>query len=472
MLFGRKKNIETVLSLSQNSSMKKTLGVFQLFLMGIGAILGTGIFVITGVAAAKFSGPAVTMAYLLAGFACIFIALAYTEVASMIPSSGGLYTYSYVALGEGFAWITGWMVSLYLMSSACAVAAGWSGYVVTILHDMGIILPKAISAIPRDGGIINLPAVLIVLAVTFMLVKGTEESTTLNAVLVFVKVGAIALFAIIAIPYFNIDNLFNNNVPYDSALDGSSSFNPFGYQGILAGAGLLFFGYNGFDTLASAAEEAKNPERDLSVAIISALVFCMVIYVLVSGLLVGLVPYNELGNDSPFAYALNKIGSNLGSAIVSTGAVAGMSTVIMMQLYAQSRFFFGMSRDGLLPKKFSDIHPKFGTPAFSQIVIGIIVAIFSAVAPLDVLGSLSSMTALFGYTLVSIIILLLRKRMPEIKRSFKCPAVYVVAPIAALISGLLMFELFAQAGVYFLAWLALGIVVYVGYARKHSLMQD
>lgn len=469
MIFKRKKNLQEVLEKTKNSSLKKTLGPFDLFLMGLGAILGTGIFVMTGIAAAELSGPAVTMSYLIAGIACIFIAFAYTEVATMIPTSGGVYAYSYVSLGEIMAWITGWVMILYFMTSSSAVAIGWSGYIVSLLSEAGIHIPKELSLPPCEGGLINLPAVGISVITTIFLSIGTKESTTLNGILVFVKVLAIFIFIVIAFPHLNIDLWFNHDVSYDSSLLGSSKFMPFGYEGVMAGAALVFFGYNGFDALASASEEAKNPERDLSIGILTSLIFCMIVYMIVSGLLVGLVPFDQLLNDSPLAYALDKIGSNKGSAIVATGAVAGMSTVILIQMFAQSRLIFAMSRDGLLPRKLMKLHHKFNTPYLAIMFIGIVVSLCAGFLPLNMLGRLASTGALFLYLLVAVVMLVLRIRMPEVKRPFKCPAAYIIAPISILLCGYLVYTLLVKVSVYFIGWLALGILIYFLYARKNSV---
>lgn len=453
---------------TKDSGLHRSLSFWDLLFMGLGAIVGTGIFVITGITAAELSGPAVILSYLVAGISCIFVALSYTEVASMIPTSGSVYAYSYVSLGEIVAWIVGWVTILYLVISASTVASGWSGYMVSILEAGEIYLPDTITKIPSEGGFVNLPAVLVSLFVTCILVVGTKESAKFNNILVFVKITAIFLFVFFAAPHFDITNWWNSTFAYDKSLIGSSSFAPFGIAGIAAGAGLVFFGYNGFDTLATAAEECKNPEKDITKAILASLIICILLYMLVAGMLVGIAPWDKLGIASPLAYALSINGNPLGSAIVATGAVAGMTTVILLQSYAQSRMFFVMARDGMMPKSFSKIHPRFKTPYVASVVVGISVAVISGFAPLDVMGSLASMGALFSFMMVSIIMLVLRKQKPEIKRPFKCPLAFVVAPIAIILCSYLMLTLFPKAGVYFMSWFVLGIVMYFLYARKNS----
>jgi basic amino acid/polyamine antiporter, APA family len=469
MSWFRKKSLASVVD-QKGVKLKRTLGAFDLFLMGLGAIVGTGIFVITGITAAEVAGPAVTISYLLAGVSCVFVALAYTEVATMIPTSGSVYAYSYVALGELFAWVIGWMMIMYLVISATTVASGWSGYMVSILQAGGIELPHELISIPSEGGIINLPAVFVSLLVAGLLMRGTKESAMINGILVLVKIVAIFLFVFIAAPDFDAANWWKDVGPFDESLVGSSNFMPFGAYGVLTGAGLVFFGYNGFDTLASAIEEAKNPRRDITIAILASLVVCILLYMLVSGILVGVVPYNELGNASPLAYALSKLGSNTGSALVATGAVTGMTTVILMQCYAASRVIFVVSRDGLLPKSASKIHDKFGTPYISIIAIGLCVALISGVAPLSVMGSLASLGALFSYITVCFIMLYLRIKWKDVDRPFRCPAAFVIGGVAIILCAFLAETLLMKVGNYFIGWLLVGLAVYFLYARKGSAM--
>jgi basic amino acid/polyamine antiporter, APA family len=468
----RLKPIEQVMDNKDNGGLCRTLTAFDLFLMGIGAIVGTGIFVITGVTAAEMSGPAVTLSYLIAGIACIFVALAYTEVASMIPTSGSVYAYAYVSLGEIVAWIIAWMTSLYLVVSASTVASGWSGYMISILKSANIEMPHMLTRGPFEGGLVNLPAMGITALVTLVLIRGTKESNNLNTILVFIKMLAIFLFIVIAIPSFDMSNWFHHYVDYNKSLFASSNFTPFGLEGVFAGAGLVFFGYNGFDALASTAEECKNPEKDLTKAILGSVIACMVLYMLVAGILVGIVPFNELNNASPLSYALSKIGSNLGSAIVGSGALTGMTTVILVQTYAQTRIFYVMSRDGLIPKIFSKVHPKFHTPHISTLTIGGCVMLISGLVPLTIMGSVASLGSLFSFVMVSIIMLVLRKKFPQIQRPFKCPTPYLVAGLAITLCSYLIYTLLLKVGVYFIVWLFIGISIYFLYVRKNIIWQS
>ncbi len=470
MSFLRKKNLESVLDGISSGSLKRTLGVKDLFLMGIGAIVGTGIFVLTGVTAADISGPAVIVSYLLAGIVAIFVALAYTEVATFIPSSGGLYAYTYVALGEGLAWIVGCMTCFYMMISASTVASGWSGYFISLLNEIGIILPKAYTTIPSEGGIINLPATLIALAVTFLLVRGTSGSVKLNAILVYFKMAAILLFIVLALPAVDFNLWFNNGISYDTTIATSSSFAPFGLEGIIAGSAVVFFGYNGFDTLSTAAEEAKNPEKDMSVAIIGSIIVCILLYMLIAAIMVGTVGYNQLSTSSPLSLVLSKIGKGWGAALVSIGAFAGMTTVILMLIYAKSRTLLGISRDGLLPKFIAKIHPKYGTPYIATILGGVFVSVIAGFAPLKALGSLASIAALFSYCMVAIVLVVLRKKMPNAKRPFKCPASHVIAAITVISTLGLISTLLLKVGIYLGAYIALILVFYFIYSRKNSLL--
>jgi len=467
----QKKSLKDVLEYRKsNNGLKKSLGAFDLFLMGLGAIIGAGIFVVAGVTAAELSGPAITISYLIAGLAAIFVALAYTEVASMIPTSGSVYTYTYVSTGEILAWVTGWMSLLYFVISATTVASGWSGYVVDLLSKFNIIIPEAYSKVYADGGIINLPAVFIGFLMSYILVRGTSESTKINNVLVIVKAVVIFIFIAAALPYLNTDLWNIAPVSTDHSAFMSSNFIPFGIVGVLTGASQVFFSYNGFDTIASAAEESKNPERDVTVGMLSALLVSVIIYMVIAGILVGIVPYYELDIPQPVAYALEKIGFDKISTVVSIGAIAGLTTVILMQLYSQSRILFAMSRDGMLPKAFSKIHPKYGTPYISNIILGIIVCALAGFIPLKENIQLASMGALFMFAMVALSMMILRFTNKDARRPFRCPLAFVVGPIAFIVCLFLLWFLLPLVGYYFLAWLALGLVVYFVYVRNFSPM--
>ena len=398
----------------------------DLVLLGLGAIVGTGVFVLTGLVSANYSGPAVTLSYLIAGVTCIFVALVYTELATMLPTSGSIYTYSYVAFGELSAWLMASILIIELGFSSATVAAGWSAYVVGIIESAGISLPVYLTKVPSDGGFINLPALFITLFVGFVLYLGTRDSKRLNTILVFVKMMAIFVFIVIAAPNFNIKHW--------------RDFMPFGFNNVLVGSSILFFSYTGFGSLASTAEECKNPKKDLTIGIIGSLVLATTIYIIVAGLLTGIVDYKLLNNAQPLALALRESNSNVGSAIVAVGAVAGMTTVIMMNLYALSRIFYVISRDGLLPKFMSKLHPKHDTPYFTLIIFVVMVSALGCFCPYEILGKLSSMAALIDYLMVSMSVVLFRLTLKDVDRPFKCPMVFVVAPVAFFSSLYLLFK--------------------------------
>lgn len=439
---------------ANNQELNKTLSAFDLLLLGIGGVIGTGIFVLTGTAS-KYTGPALPISFLLSGLACMFVALAYTEIGSMIPTSGSVYTYSYLALGEIVAWLTGWLIILEFGVGATTVAAGWSAYVVDILKQANIIIPPSLATVPSKGGIINLPAIIISLLITALLVKGTKESALLNNILVVVKLAAITIFVIVAIPNFKLSNWDN--------------FAPFGFSGIATGAAVVFLAFTGFDSLAAAAEECKNPKRDMTIGLIGSLIVCMILYMIVAAMLTGIVPFTELiGNEKPLAHALRLNGSQIGSALVAAGGIAGMSTVIIVNIFALSRVFLVMSRDGLLPSFFGNLHHKYNTPYISTIIIGLGVALVAGLVPIDIISNLASMGTLTVFILASLIVMILRYNQPELERPFKCPAVYLVGTLAILMCGFLFFKLMSVVGQYFLLWLIIGLVIYFTYSFKNS----
>ncbi len=415
MSFFTKKSFESIKELGASSGLSKTLGAFDLILLGLGAIIGTGVFVTTGIVAAQYSGPAVMLSYAIAGITCIFVALAYTELSTMLPTSGSIYTYSYVAFGEVFAWLMGGVIILELGFSTGVVAAGWSGYVQAILAAGGIYLPKALTTVPANGGIINLPAFLIVLFVFCILYLGTKDSKRLNAILVFIKMAAIFAFIVSATPHFDATNWEN--------------FLPFGFNNVVVGASILFFALTGFGTIAATAEECKNPKRDLMIGIIGSLVIATIVYVIIGGLVTAIAPFDQLNNDQPLAHALSLNNSNLGSAIVATGAVCGMTTVLMMNIYATSRIFYVIARDGLLPKSFAKLHPKYDSPYITILIFSAIAALLGGFCPTALLIQLSSMGSLIDYSVVAIIVLLFRIKLPNVPRPFKCPIAFIIIPI-------------------------------------------
>ncbi len=447
-------------SAKDNSGLQKTLGLGSLFLLGLGAIIGTGIFGMTGIAAVKMSGPAVTLSYALAGITAMFIALCYTEISAMIPTAGGAYSYAFVAFGEMVAWIVSLMLMLYFITSSAAVASSWSGYMVSMLHEGGIDLPIALTKNPAAGGIINLPAFLISLLITAVLVRGTKESAILNAILVIIKIAAITIFVSVAAPHFDTLHWFEHNHPFQGDLYLSSPFIPFGISGVVSGAAFVFFAYNGFDSIAAAAEEAKNPKRDLTIAILGSLVVCMLLYMIVSALLVGIIPFHLIDVDSPIPSALSHNGHNFISSIIAGGVVLGMLSVILAQLFALSRVVLVTARDGLLPSFLAKVHKKFHTPYASIISLGVIVAFIAGFIPLELIGTLSSVGALFSFMVVCLAMMVLRKRYPDASRPFKCPAPYFVGSIGILLCCTLLSAALQKVGIYVAIWVIFGIVFY------------
>ena len=452
----RTKSIDLMKEGAQKQALKKTLGATDLVLLGIGCIIGTGIFVLTGVAAAKYAGPGIMLSFVLSGLACTFAALAYAELASIVPISGSAYTYTYAALGEIAAWMVGWNLILEYSVGSSAVAAGWSGYMVGLLKSAGIELPKAFTAVPADGGIVNLPAMLIALFLSLLLVRGTKESATLNKILVAVKLVAVFIFLVLAGPKVNPANW--------------TPFMPFGFSGVAAGAAIIFFAYIGFDAVATAAEECKNPNRDLPIGIVGSLVVCTILYILVAGVLTGVVPYTSLNNAEPVAFVLREIGYNVGSALVGTGAIAGITTVLLVLMYGQTRIFFAMSRDGLIPEGICKVHPKHGTPHVITIVAGIAVALIAGFTPIGVIAELTNIGTLFAFVVAAIGVWVLRYTKPELERPFRCPAVSIVAPLAVLSCGYLMWNLPGETWVRFFIWSGIGLAVYFAYSYRNSIL--
>lgn len=450
----RRKKIHDLIEDSKKNSLKKTLTTIDLILIGIGSTVGTGIFVVTGIAAAKYAGPAIVISYLIAAFVCVFAALAYAELASMVPIAGSAYTYSYVAMGEFAAWLVGWVLILEYEAAASTVAAGWSGYVVGILNSAGIVIPEMLTKTPDEGGLINLPAVLVILFISSMLYRGMKQGITLNRILVGIKLAVIFLFLLVATPKIDTQNW--------------ADFMPFGINGILMGAAVVFYAYIGFDCIATTAEECKNPKRDLPIGIITSLFFCMLLYTSVSLVLTGISHYTGLNNPEPVAKALRENGSNIGSALVATGAIAGITSVLLILVYSQSRVFFAMSRDRLLPAFMSKLHPKFDTPHYALLVAAFIAATIAGFLPLELLGHLVSIGALASFIVVTIGVMILRVTDPKANRSFSCPAVWFTAPIAILGCGYLLYTLLVQSGWWFLLWMVVGLLGYIFYGYKRS----
>lgn len=454
----RKKDIGALRSMAQNSGLTKNLGAFDLVFLGIGSVIGTGIFVLTGVGAALYAGPGISLSFVLASIACAFAGLAYAEYASMVPVAGSAYAYTYASLGEFLAFIVGWNLILEYTVTCSTVAAGWSGYVVGLLSSGGIDLPVAFTKVPEEGGIINVPAILITMFLCILLVRGTKETVMINRILVFVKLAVIVIFFVLAVP--NIDP--TNWDP----------FLPYGTQGISAGAAIVFFAYIGFDAVATSAEEAKNPSRDLPIGILGSLGVCAVLYFFVALVLTGVVPYTDLNNAEPVAYALRVIGYPIGSAIVAVGAICGITTVLLVLLYGQARIFFALSRDGMIPAGICKIHKLYRTPYLVTIGGCILVSIIAGFAPIHLIAEMANIGTLSAFFIAGFGVLYLRIKHPDIKRGFKCPAIYFVAPMAMICCGYLMYNLPIHTWIRFVVWCGIGFVVYFGYSYKHSKLES
>ena len=454
----RKKDIGALRSMAQNSGLTRNLSAFDLVFLGIGSVIGTGIFVLTGVCAALYAGPGISLSFVLASIACAFAGLAYAEYASMVPVAGSAYAYTYASLGEFLAFIVGWNLILEYTVTCSTVAAGWSGYVVGLLASGGIDLPVAFTKVPEEGGIINVPAILITMFLCILLVRGTKETVMINRILVFVKLAVIVIFFVLAVP--NVDP--TNWDP----------FLPYGTQGISAGAAIVFFAYIGFDAVATSAEEAKNPSRDLPIGILGSLGVCAVLYFFVALVLTGVVPYTDLNNAEPVAYALRVIGYPIGSAIVAVGAICGITTVLLVLLYGQARIFFALSRDGMIPAGICKIHKLYRTPYLVTIGGCILVSIIAGFAPIHLIAEMANIGTLSAFFIAGFGVLYLRIKRPDIKRGFKCPAIYFVAPMAMICCGYLMYNLPIHTWIRFVVWCGIGLVVYFGYSYKHSKLES
>jgi basic amino acid/polyamine antiporter, APA family len=470
-----------------DTQLKRVLGPLDLTALGIGAIIGTGNFVLTGQAAAAHAGPAIVLSMILAGVVSTLAALCYAEFASTVPVAGSAYTYGYATLGELVAWIIGWDLILEYALGAATVAVGWSGYVVSFLTDVGIPFPPHLANAPGmavvmpDGSagtaIINLPAILISIAATVLLVVGIQESARVNAAIVGIKVAVVLLI-------IGVGGMFVTAEYWQPFLPpNTGEFGEFGWSGVLRGAGVIFFAYIGFDAVSTAAQEAKRPQHDLPTGIFASLIICTVLYVLVSGVMVGLVPYQQLGVPAPMALAVDAARVKAGGTgwesiagflpmIVKLGAIAGLSSTIIVQMVAQPRIFMSMAQDGLLPAWAGRIHPRFQTPHITTIITGLIVAVASGLTPIDVLGELVSIGTLFAFVVVAIGVIVLRRTRPDLERPFRTPGVPWLPALSAVASFALMAGLSGETWVRLLIWMGIGLVLYAAYGYRHSKLRE
>lgn len=437
-------------------NLKKTLNGFDLILLGVGAIVGTGIFILPGTVAAIHSGPAIVFSFVIAAIVCALAAMCYSEFASAVPVAGSAYTYGYVIFGEFIAWLLGWALLLEYGLAVASVASGWSSYLNAFLKGFHLHIPTAISGSfdPANGTYFNLPAILIVFLVAFLLTRGIKESTRVNTFIVILKIGVILLFLAVGVFYVKPGNW--------------QPFMPFGVSGVLNGAALVFFAYLGFDAVSSAAEEVKNPKRNMPIGIIGSLLVCTLLYVAVSVVLTGIVSYKDLNVSDPVAFALQLINQDWVAGIISLGAVIGMLTVILVMLYGGTRLVFALGRDGLLPKAMAEISPKYRTPVKNTWIYSVIIAIFAGVVPLSRLAELVNMGTLFAFMMVSLGIIFLRKNKDVSKSGFKTPFYPVLPIVSSLLCLFLITRLQPLTWLVCGIWFAIGLVVYFFYGKRHS----
>ena len=473
-----KKALHDLAEESNHHHFKRVLGPFSLTAMGVGAVIGAGIFVLTGLAAREFAGPALILSFVLSGLACIFVALCYAEFASMVPLAGSAYTYSYAALGEVFAWIIGWDLILEYSLASSLVAVGWSHYFVNLIGTFGLHIPAWLTndywtlshhsngvlthVAPYFCGIpivLNLPAALIIVVITALLVVGIKESARFNSIIVGVKLAVILLVIFIGWFYVKKENWGNS----------FSAFAPFGVGGIGTGAAYVFFAYIGFDAVSTTAQEARNPKRDVPIGIIASLVLCTILYIAVTAILTGMVYYKEINVDAPLADAFARYGMVNVSFFISVGAVAGLTSVLLVLLLSQSRIFWAIARDGLLPERvFAAIHPRFGTPYLSTIIVGGCVAITAGCLPIEEIAKLVNIGTLLAFCLVSAAVIVLRIKDPHHPRAFRCPFVPVIPILGIIACVYMMIRLELFTWIRLLIWLAIGGVIYAAYGRRHS----
>ena len=469
-----RKSVEGIVAANAENGegLKRAMGWASLMAMGIGGIIGAGIFVLTGTAAANFAGPGVMISFLLSGLACAFVALCYAELASMIPVSGSTYTYTYVTLGEIFAWIIGWNLVLEYAAGAATVAVGWAGYFNRVLQGFGVHLPSELTTAyfahaPHGGAAVahggfNLPAAVIILILTAILVRGTSESTLFNNIIVAIKVCVVLLVIVFGAAHVNVAN-WSPLVP-----ENAGDFGHFGWSGVVRGASVVFFAYIGFDAVSTAAQEAHTPQRDVPIGIIGSLVICTILYVAVAAVATGVVNYKDLGVPDPIALAMDRTGVTWLSWVVKFGALAGLTTAILVLLFGQTRVFYAMAQDGLLPPVFARLHDRFRTPAISQILIGVIVAIAAGLLPIEILDEMVSIGTLAAFALVCSAVVRLRLSHPDMHRPFRAPGIPWL-PFLGIGSCLaLMAALPLDTWLRLLVWTGIGLVIYFLYGVKHA----
>ncbi len=452
---------------------KRTLGAFSLVALGIGAIIGAGIFSLTGIAAADNAGPAVVISFMIAALGCGLAGLCYSELSGMIPAAGSAYTYAYASLGELVAWIIGWALTLEYAVGAATVSVSWSAYVTQFLASLGLALPHAITASPfemdsmghPDPGIVNLPAIFVVICISLVLVKGISESANVNTAIVALKLAVVAAVIGFGAMYVKPEN-WHPFIP-----PNAGTFGHFGISGVFRGAATVFFAYIGFDAVSTAAQETKNPERDVPIGMLGSLAVCTILYVLVCLVVTGLISYTKLHNAAPVSLAISQTPLPWLKVAVSIGAIAGLTSVILVMLLGQSRVFYSMARDGLLPRIFCNVHPKYRTPWLSNLLFMVFAAVAGGFSPISQLGHMTSMGTLLAFVIVCIGVLVLRKADPTRRRAFRTPWVPFVPVAGIVVCSALMLSLPLQTWGLALVWLVIGLAVYFSYSRRHSLLR-
>jgi APA family basic amino acid/polyamine antiporter len=484
-LFRRRSVSDLQAEVIKDLSLKRALGPLNLTALGIGAVIGAGIFVLTGQAAARYAGPAIVFSFLLAGTACAFAGLCYAELSSMIPVSGSAYTYGYATLGEFVAWIIGWDLILEYMFAASTVAVGWSGYVTSFLKDLGIVIPLPFTSAPYNhaapadagwniwrlftegwtstGAVLNVPAMVIVGVITVLLVVGIKESATFNNIIVAIKLSVILAFIAIGLAYLNHAN-------WEPFVPPATGPGHFGWGGVLRAAGVIFFAYIGFDAVSTAAQEAKNAQRDMPIGILGSLAICTVLYIAVALVLTGIIKYTQLNVPDPMAVAIDSLGHSVAwlRPIIKIGAIAGLSSVILVMMMGQPRIFYTMSKDGLLPPVFSAVHPKFRTPWLATILTGLLAMLMAGLFPIGLLGELVSIGTLLAFAIVCTGVFVLRFTDPGINRPFRAPLFWLVSPLGAGFCFWLMYGLPPDTWARLIVWMAIGLVIYFTYSMRHS----
>jgi basic amino acid/polyamine antiporter, APA family len=462
---------------SSGNQLRRALGPLHLTLLGIGGIIGTGIFVLTGTAAANHAGPALPLSFIVAGLGCTFAGLCYAEFAAMIPVSGSAYSYSYATLGEGIAWFIGWNLVLEYLFAVATVSVGWSGYAVSLLEQLHVHVPASLSNAPLDqgvdamhwvrtGAIINVPAIAIVTTIATICYIGIKQSAAFNAVIVAIKVTVVLLFILFGVSYVQTAN-WHPFVPPNSGQSGV-----FGWSGVMAASGVIFFAYIGFDAISTAAQETRNPQRDMPIGILASLIICTLLYVIVSAILTGMVSYKELDVAAPVALALDKYPALHWLGIpVKFGAVCGMTSVMLVMTIAQARIFFAMARDGLLPPFFGRVHPRFRTPSTGTVITGFFAALIGGLFPVKILGELVAIGTLAAFVTVCIGVLVLRRTRPDLPRPFRTPWPWFTCIAGAIVCGAMMVFLGAATWARLVIWTVIGVFVYALYGYQHSCVR-